>query len=115
MVVSVVCTLYAGLHQLLGVGQREDVTEVEHLAHVDMEELQAGGEGHPEELHLLALLLGQALVSEVSGQMLADGHGQLLGLLPSLSQLISQLQAVCAPTYTGGQVPVARNHLYEAV
>lgn len=58
-------TLEASLHQCSRVFQREDVANVVNFAHVHVEELQAGGEGHPEELHLLTLLLGQTLVPQM--------------------------------------------------
>lgn len=106
-------TLHTSFHQRVSVGQREDVTHVEDFAHVHMEELQAGGEGHPEELHLFALLLRQALVSEVRREVMADGHGQLLGLFAHLSQLVPQPQAVRAAADTRGQVVVTCHHLCE--
>lgn len=76
-----------------------------------MVELQAGGEGHPEQLHLLALVLRQALVSQVTGEVMADRHGQLLGLLTGLPELIPKLQAVGGAANAGGQVAVTRHHL----
>lgn len=74
-------------------------------------ELQAGGEGHPEQLQLPALLLGQALVSEVTREMVADRRGQLLRLLARLPELVPQLQAVGGATDTRRQVAVTRHHL----
>ena len=76
-----------------------------------MEELHAGGEGHPEELHLLPVLLREALVPEVRCKMATDALCQFLGLFFRLSQLIPQLQTVCAATSAGGQVPVTCHHL----
>lgn len=58
-------TLEAILHQFTFTIQWEDGAHSENFAHVDMEELQAGGERHPEELHLLTLLLREALVSQM--------------------------------------------------
>lgn len=87
------------------------MTHVEDFAHVHMVELQAGGEGHPEQFHLLALFLGQALVSKVGRELVADRHGQLLGLLARLPELIPQLQAVGGATDTRRQVAVTCHHL----
>lgn len=87
------------------------MTHVEDFAHVHVMELQAGGEGHPEQLHLFALVLRQTLVSEVTREVMADRHGQLLSLLARLPEFIPQLQAVCGATDTGRQVAVTRHHL----
>lgn len=84
-------TLYASLHKDSRVGQGEDVAHVKDFAHVSMEEFQARREGHPQELHLLALLFRQALVTQMCCQMMTVGCSQLLCLVPSLSQLIPQL------------------------
>lgn len=84
---------------------------MEDFAHVHMMELQAGGEGHPEQLHLFALVLRQTLVSKVAREVMADRYGQLLCLLARLPQLIPQLQAVGGATDTGRQVAVTRHHL----
>lgn len=104
-------TLQPSFDEASGVGHREDVTHVEHFAHVNMKKLQAAGEGHPEELHLPPLLLGEALVSQTWGEMVAGGCGQILGLFPCLSQLLPQLQVVRATANARGQLPVARHHL----
>lgn len=87
------------------------MAHVEDFAHVHMVELQAGGEGHPEQLHLLALVLRQALVSEVRRELMADRHGQLLSLLARLPELIPQLQAVGGAADARRQVAVTRHHL----
>lgn len=87
------------------------MTHVEDFAHVHMMELQAGGEGHPQQFHLLALLLRQSLVSKVTREMMADRCGQFLCLLAGLPELIPQLQAVGGATDTGRQVTVTRHHL----
>lgn len=106
-------TLQPSFYKVLGVGQREDVTHVENFAHVNMQQLQAAGEGHPEKFHLLPVLLREALVSQMSGEVSAGGGGQVLGLSSCLSQLLPQLQAVCATADTGGQLTVTRHHLQE--
>lgn len=93
-------TLQSSFHEASGVGRREDVAHVENFAHVNVEELQAAGEGHPEKLHLLPLLRGEALVSQPGGEMMAGGCGQFLGLFSGLSQLLPQLQAVCTTANT---------------
>lgn len=106
-------TLQSGFHKVLGVGQREDVTHVENFAHVDVQQLQAAGEGHPEKLHLLPVLLREAPVSQVSGEVSAGGRGQVLGLPSRLPQLLPQRRAVRAAANTGGQLTVTRHHLQE--
>lgn len=87
------------------------MAHVEDFAHVHMVELQAGGEGHPEQLHLLALVLRQALVSKVRRELMADRHGQLLSLLARLPELIPQLQAVRGAADARRQVAVTCHHL----
>lgn len=57
-------TLQSGLHEGVAVVCREDLPHAEDLAHVEVEQLQAAGEGHPEELHLPPLLPGEALVPQ---------------------------------------------------
>lgn len=106
-------TLQSGFYKVLGVGQREDVTHVENFAHVDMQQLQAAGEGHPEKFHLPPVLLREAPISQMCGEVSAGGRGQVLGLSSGLSQLLPQLQAVRATTDTGGQLTVTRHHLQE--
>lgn len=106
-------TLQSSFYKVLGVGQREDVTHVENFAHVDMQQLQAAGEGHPEKFHLLPVFLREAPVSQMCGEVSAGGRGQVLGLCSRLSQLLPQLQAVCAAADTGGQLTVTCHHLEE--
>lgn len=104
-------TLQSSFYKVLGVGRREDVVHVENFAHVDMQQLQTAGEGHPEKFHLLPVLLREAPVSQMRGEVSAGGRGQVLGLPSRLSQLLPQLQAVCATADAGGQLTVTRHHL----
>lgn len=64
-VTSVLCfslTLHACLHRGAVAGHRETVAHVINFAHVCIEKLEAGGEGHPLQLCYLPFLLRQAFV-----------------------------------------------------
>lgn len=104
-------TLHAGLHHGTVFGHREGAAYVINLAHVCMEQLQAGGEGHPLQLCLLPLLLRQSFVPQSGRQMVATGQCECLSALSGLTKLPPQTRTVCGAANAGGQVPVTSHHL----